>query len=199
MFRSLVSITRLAVGIGTAAAVALAGAAYTTVLAATPSELFFSEYIEGSSNNKALEIFNGSSSAIDLGDCEIARYQNGATTALAPIALTATTLPAGQTFVLCHTSFSQPASCDQLSGSVQHTGNDVVELVCGGMIKDVIGKVGEDAVWGTGMVTTMDATLRRKCTVSVGDTNPGDAFDPATQWDGFAVDTFGDLGQYLCP
>ncbi len=26
---------------------------------AAPSDLFFSEYIEGSSNNKALEIFNG--------------------------------------------------------------------------------------------------------------------------------------------
>ena len=30
---------------------------------ATPSELFFSEYIEGSSNNKALEIYNGTGAA----------------------------------------------------------------------------------------------------------------------------------------
>ena len=34
---------------------------------AAPSELFFSEYIEGSSNNKALEIYNGTGAAIDLG------------------------------------------------------------------------------------------------------------------------------------
>ncbi len=34
---------------------------------AAPSELFFSEYIEGSSNNKALEIFNGTGGAINLG------------------------------------------------------------------------------------------------------------------------------------
>ncbi len=35
--------------------------------AATPTELFFSEYIEGSSNNKALEIYNGTGAAINLG------------------------------------------------------------------------------------------------------------------------------------
>ena len=33
---------------------------------AAPSDLFFSEYIEGSSNNKALEIFNGTGASIDL-------------------------------------------------------------------------------------------------------------------------------------
>ena len=34
--------------------------------AAAPTELFFTEYIEGSSNNKALEIYNGTGAAIDL-------------------------------------------------------------------------------------------------------------------------------------
>lgn len=165
----------------------------------TVGAVYFSEYIEGSSNNKAVEIFNGSSTALDLGDCQIDRFQNGATTALAPIALTATMLPAAQTFVVCHTSFSQPGLCDQLTGSLQHNGNDAVELVCGGVVKDVIGKVGEDVIWGTAPTSTADATLRRKCSVTVGDTNPNDAFDPATQWDGDPIDTFTDLGQYLCP
>ena len=36
------------------------------VQAAEPVELFFSEYIEGSSNNKALEIYNGTGAAVDL-------------------------------------------------------------------------------------------------------------------------------------
>ena len=34
--------------------------------AAPPTELFFSEYIEGSSINKALEIYNGTGAAVDL-------------------------------------------------------------------------------------------------------------------------------------
>ena len=36
------------------------------VAQAAPTELFFSEYIEGTSFNKALEIFNGTGSAVDL-------------------------------------------------------------------------------------------------------------------------------------
>ncbi len=34
--------------------------------AAASSELFFSEYIEGSSNNKALEIFNDTGATVNL-------------------------------------------------------------------------------------------------------------------------------------
>jgi hypothetical protein len=33
---------------------------------AQPSELFFSEYVEGSASNKALEIYNGTGSAVTL-------------------------------------------------------------------------------------------------------------------------------------
>lgn len=43
------------------------------------SELFFSEYIEGSNNNKALEIYNPTASAIDLSAYQIVRWSNGAT------------------------------------------------------------------------------------------------------------------------
>lgn len=43
------------------------------------SDLFFSEYVEGYSNNKALEIYNPTSAAIDLSEYSIARFSNGAT------------------------------------------------------------------------------------------------------------------------
>ena len=33
---------------------------------AAPSDLFFSEYVEGTSNNKALEIFNGTAAPVNL-------------------------------------------------------------------------------------------------------------------------------------
>lgn len=41
------------------------------------SELFFSEYVEGSSQNKALEIYNPTTSSIDLSEYKIKRYKNG--------------------------------------------------------------------------------------------------------------------------
>ena len=41
------------------------------------TDLFFSEYIEGSSNNKALEIYNPTNQEIDLSAYSISRYSNG--------------------------------------------------------------------------------------------------------------------------
>jgi hypothetical protein len=47
----------------------------------TCSELFISEYVEGWSNNKALEIYNPTNNPIDLSGYFVSRYSNGATTA----------------------------------------------------------------------------------------------------------------------
>ncbi|NOX47445.1 MAG: T9SS type A sorting domain-containing protein [Chlorobi bacterium] len=41
------------------------------------SDLFISEYVEGSGNNKAIEIYNPTLEAIDLGSYQLVRYSNG--------------------------------------------------------------------------------------------------------------------------
>ncbi|MFM7661111.1 MAG: lamin tail domain-containing protein [Bacteroidota bacterium] len=45
------------------------------------AKIFISEYVEGWSNNKALEIYNPTSAPIDLSQYFVARYSNGSTTA----------------------------------------------------------------------------------------------------------------------
>ena len=45
------------------------------------SKLFISEYVEGWSNNKAIEIYNPTNAPIDLSEYIIARYSNGSNTA----------------------------------------------------------------------------------------------------------------------
>jgi hypothetical protein len=45
------------------------------------NELFISEYVEGWSNNKALEIYNPTNNPINLSGYFVSRYSNGATTA----------------------------------------------------------------------------------------------------------------------
>ena len=47
--------------------------------AAAPTELFFSEYIEGSSNNKAMEIYNGTGAPVNLaaGGYNVQMFFNG--------------------------------------------------------------------------------------------------------------------------
>ena len=48
---------------------------------AAPTDLFFSEYIEGSSFNKALEIYNGTGADVPLGGYTVKMYFNGNTSA----------------------------------------------------------------------------------------------------------------------
>ena len=54
-----------------------------TVPAATPTDLsglFFSEYAEGSSNNKYLEIYNGTGEDLDLSNYSLSSCSNGCDT-----------------------------------------------------------------------------------------------------------------------
>ena len=49
-----------------------------TIFAQDCSDLFFSEYVEGSNNNKAVEIYNPTNATISLSDYQMSRYDNGA-------------------------------------------------------------------------------------------------------------------------
>jgi len=49
------------------------------------SELFISEYVEGWSNNKAIELFNPTDQDIDLSNYSLSRWSNGSTTPLPTI------------------------------------------------------------------------------------------------------------------
>jgi predicted extracellular nuclease len=166
-----------------------------------PSELFFSEYVEGSSNNKALEIFNGTGAPIDLaaGAYNVQMFFNGSATAGLTINLVGTVADA-DVFVLAQSSAAPAilAQADQTNGSGWFNGNDAVVLRQGTTTIDVIGQVGFNpgTEWGTGLTSTADNTLRRKATITAGDTNGGDAFDPSVEWDGFATDTFDGLGAH---
>jgi hypothetical protein len=173
----------------------------------TPSgALFFSEYIEGSSNNKAIEIWNDSTTARDLTGCSVRIYTNGNTTAGTTLNLTAT-VAAGDVFVICNSGASlfsdAPGGvCDIDSGVTNFNGNDALELVCGTATLDVIGQIGADpgTAWtgGSPETSTINQTLRRRCSVTGGDANGADAFDPSIQWSTFAIDTVADLGTGSC-
>ncbi len=168
---------------------------------AAPLDVFFSEYIEGSSNNKALEIYNGTGSAINLGTAgyNVQMFFNGSVTAGLTINLAGTVANA-DVFVLAQSSAAAAilAQADQTNTSSWYNGDDAIVLRKGTTIIDVIGQVGFDpgTEWGTGLVSTADNTIRRKSSVETGDPNQSDAFDPGVEWDGFAIDIFGGLGSH---
>ncbi|MBW2699963.1 MAG: DVUA0089 family protein [Deltaproteobacteria bacterium] len=177
-----------------------------TITFPTPS-LIISEYVEGTSNNKAIEFTNLTSADIELSNCEWVNYNNGNAIddPSGAFVFAAGTLAPGASYVVCNTSGTvsgggdiPDASCDA-TGNVYFNGNDSVVLYCGGEIIDVFGQVGLDEVWGDGTAySTQNNTLRRNCGVILGDTIHDDVFDPSVEWTGAGVDAFGDLGVH-CP
>ena len=170
--------------------------------------VFFSEYVEGSSNNKALEIANPSTSPVNLTGCSLRLYSNGASTPGATFPLTQT-IAGSDVLVLCNASSNAALLplCDVTvpttpvaTAVLSFNGDDAVELICNGVSTDTIGQIGfrPTTEWGTGLTSTADNTLRRKCTAGA-DGNGTNVFDPAVEWDGFATDTFGGLGTRGCP
>jgi len=166
---------------------------------AVPS-LYFSEYVEGSANNKAIEIYNPTAGSADVSACTLHFYFNGNVVATTNIAL-AGNIAADDVLVVCDDSTIDTSFCDLLSGQTFYNGDDAIELECSGTTLDVIGQIGLDpgAEWLVGGVGTQNETIRRSCSVTAGDTNGGDAFDPSLEWATFMQDTFADLGQYVCP
>ena len=59
------------------------------------SDLFISEYVEGSGNNKAVEIYNPTDNAIDLSLYTVKRYSNGSPVFTDEVPLTGTIQPRG--------------------------------------------------------------------------------------------------------
>lgn len=163
------------------------------------ADLYFSEYVEGSSNNKALEIYNSSANNINLSGYKVEMYFNGNSTSTLTINLTGN-IPANGVFVLAHGSANATilAVANQTNSSGWFNGDDAIVLKNGNTVLDSIGQVGVDpgSEWGTGLTSTADNTLRRKTSITTGDTIINDSFNPATEWEGYAQDTFDHLGTY---
>ena len=160
------------------------------------SSLWFTEYVEGSSNNKALEVFNGANSTIDLSTYSIQLFFNGSSTSGSNIGLSGSLTPGG-IFILSHDAAdaSLLALADAVTPSLTFNGDDAVALVNNGNTVDVIGQIGLDpgSEWNSNGVGTQNETLRRSLTVTGGDADGLDTFSPHIEWQTFAIDDFSDL------
>jgi subtilisin-like proprotein convertase family protein/endonuclease/exonuclease/phosphatase family metal-dependent hydrolase len=155
---------------------------------AAVEELFISEYVEGSSNNKAIELFNGTGAAVDLtaGGYVLKIYYNGSASPLSLIDLSGTVAD-GDVYVVANSSANATilSEADQTSGSLTFNGNDVVELVVNGERIDVMGTIGSGAIFAENI------TKVRQSGVTAG----VQTYDSA-EWDDFGEDTTDDLGRH---
>ncbi len=170
-----------------------------------PERFIISEYVEGSRNNKAIELFNGTGAEINLQNYFIRLYSNGSTSSSSTLFWEEETLlPAGETFVVVDGAASEAlkAYADLLHAVTAFTGDDTLVLYeitsDGNIIRDSFGRLGYDpgTAWGSGDTATAEHTLVRKATVCQGDTLPGDIFEPSLEYNGFPQDTYSDLGSH---
>lgn len=177
---------------------------YEKEVGATATDLFFSEYIEGGVNNKALEIFNGTGASVDLTAYKINLYTNGASTASVTYSLTGS-LADGDVFVAAHidatSAFTSVADYTVKGGVVNFNGDDAVALLKNDVIIDVIGVIGTREKWsvaGTANATE-NKTLVRKSSVQAGNTDwaaqAGTNADDS-EWIVYAQDTSTYLGSH---
>ncbi len=127
--------------------------------------VIFSEYVEGSSNNKYVEIANISDKEVDLSAYKILLYVNGNASHSnnAEVALSGT-LAAGAVKVYCHASAAltlpEGVTAEADSKICNFNGNDPLILVYNNTQVDIIGVVGSDADYAK------DKGLRRNASVT---------------------------------
>ncbi len=196
-------------------------AATTPALFAQCDALFISEYIEGWSNNKAIEIYNPTGSAIDMTDYRLERYSNGATAAEEnqKVVLSGTIAPNDVlVYVLDKqdpdgVDFEAPV-WDELAekadvwlcpvyeenNTMYFNGNDAMVLrqVSTNAVVDIFGVIGEDPGSAGWDEVTQNHTLVRRSEVTSGDVTATDSFDVLAVWDSLLVNTFDELGQHVC-
>ena len=173
----------------------------------TPTELFISEYVEGSSTgDQVLEFFNGTGAPIDLsgGGYAIDIHLNGSPTASVSISLTGT-VANNDVHVLADNNSSALVQnvADQIA-NFNFTGDDAIVLRRGSITLDIFGVVGNDPGnrWVLGGNGTRNSTLIRLPNVTAGVTvNPtgtgAGAFTTlATEWSAIGLNNFTNLGTH---
>lgn len=198
--------------------------AMTIVLAASAqcTELFISEYVVGSGNNKAYELYNPTASPISLNGYELQRWSNGDTNPVnGGVTTLAGTVPAYGTWVVTNGQtedidlggFVSPkcdpalqALADQLDNPYPAptfmNGNDALVLIHNSSLIDLFGKPGEDPgqAWTApdGTYITDSQTMVRKSTVTGGVTSPPITFLPMAEYDTLGVNNWTNLGMHTC-
>lgn len=196
---------RRVTSVAAATAVTMAGLAALapspTATAAPAADLMISVYIEGSSNNKALELYNPTTADLELTGYFLELFSNGGTTAQTTLPLSGT-IPSSGHLLITNTGWGLEPAGDLTSGITNYNGDDAIVLSNGTTVIDSIGQVGVDpgTNWsggdGESAVATSEMTLTKTaCTVDV---DPSDPYDPSVDFTATAQNDTSTLGSFTC-
>ena len=156
-------------------------------VAELPSNLFFSEYVEGSSNNKALEIYNNTDSTVELANYRLEQSSNGGGWQFYHEFAEGASIDGGGTYVLITDAVDNalfaPENADEVLGfpsPIHFNGNDARALIHINPATDdttrldVFGDPDSDVYWDVAGVTegAREHTLLRKASVTEGNATP---------------------------
>jgi hypothetical protein len=191
-----------------------------TTLELMTKSLIFSEYVEGTASNRAIEIYNATGADVDLSTYSIKQSYNGEGWGIrGGVAMTEYVLPltgtlaAGEVYVIYNADAVDAIknvgdlALTYGTGCVgcrlaAFTGNDALGLFKNDVLIDVIGVPSEAPAAGwpvAGTGSTIDKTLVRKFSVVIGNTNwttsAGTNADDS-EWIVFPIDKFDYLGSH---
>ena len=156
------------------------------------ADLFISEYVEGSSNNKYIEIYNPTNETIDLSAYAIDLNTNGGAswskdgTGYSNYSELSGTIAAKSTIVYKNSNAEIYSGQATVCNAINFNGNDPVGLFKNGVLIDIIGTFN-----GGSADFAKDVTLRRKSNV----TAPSSTYD-ASQWETLSKDDVSGLGSH---
>lgn len=156
------------------------------------ADLFISEYVEGSSYNKYIEIYNPTNETIDLSAYAIDLNTDGGAswskdgTGHSNYSELSGTIAAKSTIVYKNSNAEIYSGQATVCSAINFNGNDPVGLFKNGVLIDIIGTFN-----GGSADFAKDVTLRRKSNV----TAPSSTYD-ASQWETLSKDDVSGLGSH---
>ncbi len=160
--------------------------------------VYISEYGEGSSYNKWIELYNPNDVSVTLTGYKLINYYNGKDEVEDKyiLSLDDITIDANSTYILINAQANatlQAVAGQTSSYVINFNGDDAVALTYNYVIVDLIGVIGEQpsvGYWIVGDGSTKDHTLVRVSTV-----NQGNATFTASEWVSYTQDNLDSLGQ----
>jgi len=150
-------------------------------------QFIISKYLEGSGNNRAIELFNASDETFDMELYGIALYLNGDDSPTRRIDLDGTLEP-GETLIIAHTDAESELKnkADLISDDLAYDGNDTIAITYrDDYIVDMIGTIGNELFY------LMDRTLVRKP-----DIVDASATYNSNDWDAYIEDNHDMFGEH---
>lgn len=156
-----------------------------SIFSVAHAQLMFSQYIDGNSNKKGLEIYNPDATSVNLADYEIQQFNNGTTLKPLVFPLNGNLKSKGR-FLVGHAALQTELGdkVNQVAGFT-FNGDDAILLVYKGKVIDRFGRLGEQPIsggWGTTTISKANSFTRLQTVNPVTEIDPTTAFDLDGSW-----------------